>query len=186
MKEPKIIRDGKGVVIGPVRLSYVHLFKPYATEGGEAKYQTAVLIPKGEKKTVKAIKNAIEKAKEEAVTKKWGGVEPKKWNNPLCDGDEKDDETYADHFYLSAKSKTRPEIVDKHGNPITDEEEIYSGVYACVSMTFFGFDVSGNKGIACGLNNVMKFKDGDYLGGRSSAASDFEGFADDDGEEDDL
>jgi hypothetical protein len=63
-----------------------------------------------------------------------------------------------------------------------DEDEIYSGVWAIISVTFYGYDVSGNRGIACGLNNVMKFKDGERLGGRSSADNDF---ADIDAEEDD-
>ena len=47
------------------------------------------------------------------------------------------------------------------------------GVYAYVAVTFFGYDVSGNRGVACGLNNIMKFKDGERLGGRASAESDF-------------
>ena len=55
-----------------------------------------------------------------------------------------------------------------------DEEEIYSGVWAIMSVTFYGYDVSGNKGIAVGLNNIMKFKDDERLGGRASAESDFE------------
>lgn len=63
-----------------------------------------------------------------------------------------------------------------------DEDEIYSGVWAIVSVTFFGYDVSGNRGVACGLNNIMKFKDGERLGGRASAESDFAdiGMEDDD------
>ena len=63
-----------------------------------------------------------------------------------------------------------------------DEDEIYSGMWALVSVTFFGYDVSGNRGVAVGLNNVMKYKDDERLGGRSSADSDF---ADIDMEEDD-
>jgi hypothetical protein len=101
---------------------------------------------------------------------------------PLRDGDEKDDEVYEGHFYLNAKSRQRPGVVDRDKNPIMDEEEIYSGVWAYVSVTFFGYDVNGSKGVACGLNNVMKFKDGDHLGGRVSADADF---GDIDSEDDD-
>jgi hypothetical protein len=64
-------------------------------------------------------------------------------------------------------------VVDSRRQPIIDEEEFYSGCYGYVSLTFYAFDTKGNKGIACGLNNVMKTKDGEHLGGRVSAEQDF-------------
>ena len=184
MKDPKVM-DRK-VVFGPVRLSYTHLFNKYTPDGAtdNGKYMTNVLIPKSEKATIKAIEKAIETAVSEGVNSKWRGKKPAKLDLPLRDGDDKDDEVYADHFYLNAKCSTRPGIVDKNRQPITDEEEIYSGVWAYVSVTFFAYDVSGNKGIACGLNNIMKFKDDEQLGGRTSATNDFAGFDDDDDDED--
>jgi hypothetical protein len=94
---------------------------------------------------------------------------------PLRDGDDKEDEIYDGHFFVNAKSNTRPGIVDKNKVPIVDEDEIYSGVWAIISVTFYGYEVSGNRGVACGLNNIMKFKDDDRLGGRVSAEADFEG-----------
>lgn len=181
MIDPNV--NGQKVVFGPVRLSYTHLFSKYAPDGGgEGKYMTNALIPKSEKKTVKAIQEAIEAARKAAVVSKWGGKEPKKLDLPLRDGDEKDDELYADHFYLNAKCNTRPGVVDRKKTPIIDEEEVYSGMWAYLSVTFYGYDVNGNRGIACGLNNVMKFKDDEHLGGRTSAENDFGSidFGDDD------
>ena len=52
-----------------------------------------------------------------------------------------------------------------------------------MSVTFYGYDVNGNRGIACGLNNIMKFKDDDHLGGRVSAESDFSDIDDEDDED---
>ena len=149
--------------------------KKYNPEGGtgDGKYMTNVLIPKSEKATVEAINKAIEAAKKSAIVSKWGGKEPKKLDMPLRDGDDKEDEVYQDHWYVNAKCNSRPGVVDKNKAPIMDEDEIYSGVWAYVSVTFFGYDVSGNRGVACGLNNIMKFKDDDRLGGRASAESDF-------------
>lgn len=178
MRDPK--RDGRKVVFGPVRLSYTHLFSPYAPDGEKGKYMTNALIPKTEAKTIKAIEEAIAEAKREAVVSKWNGKEPKKLDMPLRDGDDKEDPTYHGHYYINAKAVTRPGVVDKHRSPITDEEEVYSGVWAVMSVTFYGYDVSGNRGIACGLNNVMKYKDDDRLGGRSSADSDFADWDDED------
>lgn len=173
MKDPKIVNETK-VVFGPCRLSFTHVFNKYSPNGeGEGKYMTNVLIPKSEKKTIKALDQAIEAAKKAGAVSKWGGKEPKKLDMPLRDGDDKEDDVYQDHFYINAKCNTRPGVVDKNKNPIVDEEEMYSGVWAFVSVTFYAYDVSGNRGIACGLNNLMKFKDDDHLGGRVSADSDF-------------
>lgn len=184
MITPKVT-DTK-VVFGPCRLSYTHVFKPYVPEGTDekGKYMTNVLIPKSEKETVKALQQAIEAAKKQAIVSKWGGKEPKKIELPLRDGDEKDDENYEDMWYVNAKCNTRPGLVDKNLETITDEEEIYSGVWCYVSVTFYGYDVSGNRGIACGLNNLRKFKDDEKFGGRVSAESDFADLDDED--DDDL
>lgn len=179
-----IVKENK-VVFGPCRLSYTHLFNKYSPDGDPAsgKFMTNVLIPKNEKETVKAIQQAIEAGKKAAILSKWGGKEPKKLDLPLRDGDtDKEDDVYADHYFINAKCNTRPGIVDKNKAPIVDEEEMYSGVWAIVSVTFYGYDVSGNRGVACGLNNVMKFKDGERLGGKTSAENDF---ADIDMEDDD-
>lgn len=170
-----IVKDTK-VIFGPCRLSYTHLFNKYVPEGDTTggKYMTNVLIPKDEKETIKALQQAIEAAKKAGIVSKWGGKEPKKLDMPLRDGDvDKEDEVYEDCYFVNAKSGTRPGIVDKHKAPIVDEDEIYSGVYAIVSVSFYPYDVNGNRGVACGLNNVMKFKDGERLGGKASADTDF-------------
>lgn len=184
MITPKV-NDTK-VVFGPCRLSYTHVFEKYVPEGTneKGKFMTNVLIPKSEKETVKALQQAIEAAKKAAIVSKWGGKEPKKLDLPLRDGDDKDDENYEDMWYVNAKCRTQPGVVDKNLNPITDEEEIYSGVWCYVSVTFYGYDVNGSRGIACGLNNLKKFKDGERLGGRVSAESDFGDIDDED--DDDL
>lgn len=181
-----IVKDTK-VVFGPCRLSYTHLFAKYNPSGDDAdsKYMTNVLIPKSEKETVKALQQAIEAAKQAGIVSKWGGKEPKKLDIALRDGDEKDEDVYEGHYYVNAKCNTRPGIVDKKKAPIIDEEEVYSGMWAIVSVSFYAYDKSGNKGVACGLNNVMKFKDDEHLGGRVSAETDFADIPDIDNETDD-
>lgn len=184
MITPKVT-DSK-VVFGPCRLSYAYLFNKFNPKGDDknAKYMTNVLIPAKEKETVAAIQKAIDNAKASGIKSKWGGKEPKNLDMPLHDGDErdKDIDTYADHYYINAKCSTRPSIVGRDKSPIVDEEEIYSGVWAYVSVTFYPYDTNGNRGVACGLNNIMKFKDDEKLGGRCSAETDF---ADIDLEDDD-
>mgnify|MGYP005946186057 FL=1 len=164
------------------RLSYFHGWEPTSINGGPERYSVSVLIPKDDKETVKAINDAVDVAIEEGIAK-FGGKKPNKAaiKLPLRDGDtEREDEAYAGHWFINANSKTAPQIVDKAIKPILDRDEVYSGCYARVSLNFYAFNSNGNKGIACGLNNLQKIRDGEPLGGKASAESDFATDDDDD------
>jgi len=169
------------LVTGVVRLSYANIWAPKSINGGDEKYSVCLLIPKSDTKTVNGIKKAIEEAKVEGSAK-FGGKIPPALKTPLRDGDEErpDDEAYAGHYFINANSKDRPQIVDARVQPILDQSEVYSGCYAKVSVAFYAFNTNGNKGIACGLGNIQKIKDGESLGGKSRAEDDFavEGFED--------
>ena len=163
------------VVTGLVRLSYVHLFEPSSiNEGDDKKYSVSLLIKKSDTATIAKIEAAVNAAKELGKSK-WGGKIPAKLKLPLRDGDEDrpDDEAYAGHYFLNASSKNKPGVVDHNTQPVLDQEEVYSGCYGRASINFYAFDASGNKGIAAGLNNVQKLKDGEPLAGSSSAEEDF-------------
>ena len=180
-------RIGGKVVFGPVRLNYVHLFEKYAFEGEDkesAKYMCSVLIPMKEKAALKAIEEAIEAVTAEAVSTKWRGVRPKRLATPLRDGNEKEGagDEYTDVMYFNAKSSRRVAVVDRDCEPLTDPESMYSGVWANVSVSFFAYDVSGNKGIGVALNSVQKVRDDEPFGGSTDGSRDFDDFggADDD------
>ena len=164
------------------RLSYFHGWEPTSINGGPERYSVSVLIPKDDTETIEAINKAIDAAIEEGIAK-FGGKKPNKAaiKLPLRDGDtEREDEAYAGHWFINANSKTAPQIVDRAVKPILDRDEVYSGCYARVSLNFYAFNSNGNKGIACGLGNIQKIRDGEPLGGRSSAADDFSTEEDDD------
>jgi hypothetical protein len=164
------------------RLSYFHGWEPTSINGGPERYSVSVLIPKDDTETVKAINAAVDAAIEEGIAK-FGGKKPNKAaiKLPLRDGDtEREDEAYAGHWFINANSKTAPQIVDKAVKPILDRDEVYSGCYARVSLNFYAFNSNGNKGIACGLGNIQKIRDGEPLGGRSLATDDFTTEDDDD------
>ena len=180
-------------VIVPCRISFANIWEPKAINGGEEKYSVSCLIPKSDRKTLTKIHKAIEAAKEAAKGKKWGGKIPPNLKLPLHDGDvdRPDDENYADHFFFNASSKDAPQIVDRKVQPILDSMECGSGDYCNVSVNFYGFTASGNRGVAAGLGNIQLIKHGERLSGRSSASSDFTEVEDDDdempfGNEDDL
>lgn len=189
------------VITGKVRLSYTHIFEPQSIDGGDEKYSTAILIPKSDKETLRKIKAAIDAAVEQGKSK-WNGKVPANLKKPLRDGDEErpDDEAYAGHYFLNATSKNKPGIAKPIGKgadgktkfqEITDTTEVYSGCYAKVSLNFYPFDAKGNRGVAAGLNNVVKVQDGESLGGRSNVNEDFadeefEDIMDEDDDEDFL
>lgn len=176
------------VVTGKVRFSYLHVWEPTAIEEGqEKKYSASLIIPKSDKVTLAAVKKAIAAATE-AGKAKFGGKIPANLKTPLRDGDieRPEDENYENSFFLNANCKTKPGLVDKDCNPILDQDELYSGCYGRASITFYAFNTSGNKGIACGLNNLQKLRDGEPLGGRSTAESDFGGVPAPVEEDDDL
>ena len=102
--------------------------------------------------------------------------------NPLRDGDieRPDDEAYANSYFVNANSASAPGIVDADRQPIIERSEMYSGIYGRASINFYAFNVNGNRGIACGLNNLQKLRDGEPLGGKASAESDFATEEDDD------
>lgn len=169
------------VTTGKVRLSFVHLFKPYAfTPGQEEKFSCTVLVPKTDTDTMARINAAIEAAKAKGVSDKWGGVQPPVIPTPVHDGDgvkPSDGMPFGPEckghwvFTASAKADYPPEIVDLQGNPIINQSEIYSGVYARVNVTFFPYAFGGKKGIGCGLGPVQKYADGEALGGSAPSAS---------------
>jgi hypothetical protein len=164
------------------RLSYFHGWEPVSINGGKEKYSVSVLIPKSDKETIRAIEAAVDAAIEEGIAK-FGGKKPNKAaiKLPLRDGDiERDDEAYKGHYFVNANSTTAPQIVDKAVKPILDRDEVYSGCYGRVSLNFYAFNSNGNKGVACGLGNIQKIKDGEPLGNRSSASDDFTSLEDDD------
>jgi hypothetical protein len=163
------------VITGKVRFSYAHVFEPSAiNEGDDKKYSVSILIPKKDLETLAKIKKAVEAAKQEGKGK-WNGKIPPVLKLPLRDGDAErpDDEAYEGMMFLNASSKNKPGIVDENTDPVMSKDDFYSGCFGRASVNFYAFNVSGNKGIAVGLNNLQKLEDGDRLSGGPSAADDF-------------
>ncbi len=162
-------------VIVPCRFSYAHIFEPDSINGSEPKYSVSCIIDKNDTETIAKIKKAVETAKEEGKGK-WGGKIPANLKLPLRDGDidRPDDEAYAGSYFLNANSRQAPQVVDNRVQPILDQSEVYSGCYGRVSVTFYAYNSNGNKGVAAGLGNVQKLRDGEPLGSRVNAADEFD------------
>lgn len=169
-------------LVVPCRISFADIWEPKGVNGSEPKYSVSCLVSKTDKATLEKIENAIEAAKEDGKSRKWGGKIPANLKLPLHDGDldRPDDEAYAGMMFFNANSKDAPQIVDRRKQPIEDPMEVYSGCYCNVSVNVYAFSAGGNKGIAVGLGNIQKVKDGEQLAGRTSANSDFDELDDED------
>lgn len=171
------------VTTGKVRLSYAHLFKPYAHQPGqEPKYSTTILVPKSDVATKQRIDAAIQAAIQTGIAEKWSGVRPPILAIPIYDGDgvrPSDGMPFGEeckgHWVFTASSKNPIAVVDLNLNPIINQSEVYSGIYARVSVQFFPYNSNGKKGIGCGLGPVQKLEDGEPLGGTISAEAAFGG-----------
>ena len=167
------------VITGPdTRWSYCNAWEAKAINGGTPKFSVSLIIPKSDTATIAKVKAAIQAAYEEGASKLKGNGKSvpqlSAIKTPLRDGDlERPDEAYANAYFINANSATAPGIVDADRQPIIDHSEVYSGVYGRASINFYAFNSNGNRGIACGLNNLQKIRDGEPLGGKSRAEDDF-------------
>lgn len=173
------------VLTGEVRLSYVNLVTPRVNNNDPTatpKYSVTILIPKSDTAVKQNIDASIEAAATDAQSKIWNGVRPPVMPIPIHDGDgvRENGTPYGPEckgcWVITASSKNKPQVV--HQSDINTEllpQDIYSGMYARVTINFFGYNRAGKRGVGCGLGNVMKTRDGEALAGGASAAADFAG-----------
>ena len=179
--------------IGEVRFTYAHLAEPWSYTGDEAsaKYQTGVLISKTDNNTLETIENDYKAAVQDGIERY--GVSFKQKATPLyrqpgttkgllidCDTDPRysNDTAYQGMYLLNMKASTAPTVmaIECGKRALTPDEikdHVYSGSYGYVTFNFYPYS-RGMTGITAGLANVIKTRDGEPFGGRSSAASDFD------------
>lgn len=174
------IGEVTNVTTGEVRLSFVHLFKPYAFQAGQdEKYSVTILLPKTDTATKARIDAAIQAAKQKGANGTWNGVVPPVVPDPMWDGDgvKQDGTPFGDeckgHWVFTARSNPDypPEVVDQFGNPIINHSDVYSGCYALVNIEFYPYNFNGKKGVGCSLGPVKKMRDGEALGGSAPTAA---------------
>ena len=170
------------VMTKEVRLSYCHLVEPYANPnqpGSEPKYSVTLLIPKTDTATKADIDAAIKAAYDQGVADNWKGARPQLKNPLIYDGDgtKQDGTPFGEeckgHWVISARTNRKPQVVHV-SNPTAElaPTDIYSGMYGRVSINFYPFS-GQTQGVAAGLSNVFKTRDGEPLSGGASAASEF-------------
>lgn len=153
----------------PVRLSFPSLFSKTSFEGSEPKYSTVLLFPRGADMTV--LYDAAKKTAADAFAGKSGGL-----HNPFRDQGEKGHVGGYEKgaIFMTVSSKQRPGIVGPDGKPLVDEEDVYAGCWALVTVRPFSFDAKVKKGVSFGLQNVQKIADDEPFAGGASAEEEFE------------
>lgn len=186
MAEAKKIDPRRVVTSDQVRFSFVNVFEMRKDEeSGREAYSIQILIPKTDTETIAKYNAALEHTKADAKSAEvWGGKFLASYKVPLRDGDtERDTDKHPEYkgmWFINASTTMKPNIVDAAVAPILDKSQVYSGAYGRVSFGLYPYKQKGGIGIAAGLNNVQKLRDGDPLGGVQAKAEDDFGPASDD------
>ena len=172
-----------GLRVGEVRFSYANVLAPRVNDDGKSKYSVQILVPKTDKVAKTLIDEAVEAAVQAGINSKWNGKRPpaSKLKLPLRDGDDEypDDPTYEGMWFFNASTSAdhKPGVrVLENGqmHEALDNEDFYSGCWGAAAVNFYAYNTSGNMGVAAGLNNVIKTRDAEPLGGGGrSAEQDF-------------
>lgn len=154
----------KAEAVLPARLDFVHVFEPWALRENEMpKYSVTLIISKNDTDTIRKVKSAITQAYENGKSK-LQNTEPKDVRLPLRDGDAErpDNPAYRNSWFINATNNGKfgtPQVCDREKNKITDRNQLYSGVWGNVHVSFKAYSVGDSKGIGCYLNAVQKTKD---------------------------
>lgn len=167
------------------RASYANVWEPKTDDNGNNVYSISMVFNKDDLSAEDLA--AMKKCIRDAIAEKFGKDESK-WPRAMkiCmrDADQEDrtnpnlsnyDSTYVNSFFINARTYNKPGIVNEKIEKIIDKSEFYSGCYARATVVFQAYD-NVSKGVGCYLNNLMKTRDGDRLGGAPPPEKDFEQF----------
>lgn len=161
------------VVTDLVMFVNANLYAPISfAQGSTPKFTLTLVIPKSDSEMIRKITSAYEETKK-FNSQFLGAHFDKTESSVLQDGDLKvNDKCFKDAYYINTSSREQPGVVDTDLNPIIQSEEVYDGCFGRASITFYPYKVGTKSGIAVGLNNVMKMKDGERVSS-PSICSDF-------------
>lgn len=177
------LRKGEtDIVIGECRLCYARIFAPGTNDDGTpGKYSAQLLIPKTNTRAVQLLQEAAEAAKQKGPKGGWGAKAKaaQRITLNLRDGDveKEDDPVYEGMWFINASSQNRPDAMVRENGIVSealDDSDIYSGCWAAVHLSLYGYDRSGNIGVTCGLQGVTKTRDDARLSGGIKSSTMFD------------
>lgn len=160
-------------VVTPIfRVSYAHLWTPSKSESGSDVWSVTGIFD--EDADLDELNAIIEEAKKAKWPKGAG-----KLKMPIRYGDTEEfdlakNPEYEGKYIVPMRSYNRAvHPVDRNKKPIQDKDRFYSGCYAIASVVAYDFNSNGNKGVAFGLQSIMKVRDGEPLVAYSNPEQDF-------------
>lgn len=167
----KTAKPGMGI-IGPVRLSYLSVFKPRANNlrGGKLEYSAVLLIPKADSEFCPNAKGVLQQTAElvkAALSEKFGPSVPK-WENPVKDGDDETDSEgnpkYPGYWFVSVRCDEEfpPVLIDGNRKQVFSGWQ--SGDWGMVKVSFYGYEFERKKGVGAGLRAIQFLKHDEPLG----------------------
>lgn len=160
-----------------VRLAFPALYEAKTVNGeGEPAFSAVFLIDPADPQ-IKAINAAID----EVAAEKFGAkaaaiVKAMRTADKTClhDGDSKADYAgFPGCLFISARSKTRPLVLDADKSPLTAADgKPYAGCYVNASVDLWAQDNNYGKRVNAQLRGVQFLKDGDAFAGGGAASED--------------
>ncbi len=159
-------------------LTNFHVAIPTANNGVDDKFSLSITVPKSDKRTIEDINQLMEhiRIKNSDMLRGQDNIVPKlsELLTPLKDDDKRAsfNPTYKNTFYLVARSKEAPGIVEPDLEAIAPSE-IVNGIYGGVSVTFKAYNIDGRRGISAHLDNIQKLRDAITAPVKPTVAEDF-------------
>lgn len=168
-----------------VRLAFPQLFKATAVNGeGEPAYSASFILDPLENATDMTVLNAVV---EEVAKSKWGAkagevLKTLRAKDMVClhNGDTKAEyEGYAGNFFVSARNRARPTVIDRDKTPLTEADgKPYAGCYVDAVVELWAQDNKFGKRVNASLSGVQFRRDGEaFSGGRPASSDDFDDLA---------
>lgn len=160
-----------------VRLAFPVLFEPKTVNGdGKPAFSASLLIDPADPqvKTLHAAIDQIAKekwgAKADAILKQMRAQD----KVALHDGDLKSNyDGFPGNLYVSARSATRPLVIDKDKAPLTEQDgKPYAGCFVNASIELWAQDNNYGKRVNASLRGVQFLRDGDAFAGGGAASED--------------
>jgi hypothetical protein len=159
-----------------VRLSFPSIFSRAVFDGKQGKFEATLLLDKSDKKTKKALDDAIEAAIATANIK----VPADK--RCLKDGDDSEYDGYEGVWSIKASNGKRPTIIGRDKAPLTEDDDVmYAGCYVNAIIDIWIQNNQYGKRANANLYGVQFVKDGDAFGsGPVDVTDEFDDIEDDD------
>ena len=173
------------IKLNNVRAAFCNIFEARTVNGeGDPAYSCSFILPPGHP-AEKMIRDSMETLGKDKWGAKWPALKKEmeaKDRTALHDGETKSSYAgFAGNLYVSARSKTRPLVIDRDKTPLTAQDgKPYSGSYVNATVEIWCQDNSFGRRINASLRGIHFARDGEpFAGGSSANPEDFEAIQED-------